>query len=155
MAKLERRTNALDRKLHSTSDTVGNFLVDGFHYLALFAIGGTIVWSAIMAFLDMAFAGGASIHDILLLFIYLELGAMVGIYFKTQHMPVRFLIYVAITALVRMLLDDVQQSHDPSMDILYVCGAILMLALANLVVRYSSFQFPNPAPRSESSSEHD
>ena len=39
----------------------------------------------------------------LLLFIYLEVGAMVGIYFKTNHMPVRFLIYVAITALTRHL----------------------------------------------------
>ncbi len=36
------------------------------------------------------------------LFIYLELGAMVGIYFKTNHMPVRFLIYIAITALTRL-----------------------------------------------------
>jgi phosphate starvation-inducible membrane PsiE len=150
MAQLERKTSALDDRLHNTSETVGNFLVDAFHYLALFAIGGTIVWSAVMAFLDMAFAGGASIHDILLLFIYLELGAMVGIYFKTQHMPVRFLIYVAITALVRMLLDDVQENHDPSTDIMYMSGAILLLALANLVVRYSSARFPNPAPKSES-----
>ena len=148
MSKLE-KTDALDRGLQRTADTVGNFLVDGFHYLALFAIGGTVVWSAVMAFLDMAQQGGASIHDILLLFIYLELGAMVGIYFKTQHMPVRFLIYVGITALVRMLVDDVQQSHEPHFEILYVCGAILMLALANLVVRFSSTYFPSPAPRNE------
>jgi phosphate starvation-inducible membrane PsiE len=32
----------------------------------------------------MGAAGLASISDILLLFIYLELGAMVGIYFKTN-----------------------------------------------------------------------
>jgi phosphate starvation-inducible membrane PsiE len=153
MAKLERRTNALDQKLHTASDSVGNFLVDSFHYLALFAIGGAIVWSAVMAFIEMVNAGGATIHDILLLFIYLELGAMVGIYFKTQHMPVRFLIYVAITALVRMLLDDVQENHDPSTDIMYMSGAILLLALANLVVRYSSARFPNPAPRQESEAE--
>ena len=148
MSKLE-KTDALDRGLRRTADTFGNILVDGFHYLALFAIGGAVVWSAVMAFVDMAHQGGASIHDILLLFIYLELGAMVGIYFKTQHMPVRFLIYVGITALVRMLVDDVQQSHDPNFDILYVCGAILMLALANLVVRFSSTYFPSPAPRSD------
>lgn len=48
--------------------------------------------------------GHIKIDDILLLFIYLELGAMVGIYFKTNHMPVRFLIYVAITALTRLLI---------------------------------------------------
>ena len=55
----------------------------------------------------MAQKGHASIDDILLLFIYLELGAMVGIYFKTNHMPVRFLIYVAMTALTRLLISDI------------------------------------------------
>ena len=54
----------------------------------------------------------ASIEDILLLFIYLELGAVVGIYFKTNHMPVRFLIYVAITALTRMLLEYLNNWHN-------------------------------------------
>lgn len=138
------KTHAMDRKLKDASDAVGNFLVDGFHYLALFAIGGAIVWSAGAAFLEMARQGGASMHDILLLFIYLELGAMVGIYFKTQHMPVRFLIYIGITALVRMLIDDIQADHDPDLEIIYVCGSILLLAIANLVVRYASNRFPAP-----------
>ena len=31
-----------------------------------------------------------------LLFIYLELGAMMGIYFKTERLPVLFLLYIAI-----------------------------------------------------------
>ena len=142
MARIE-KTNALDRKLRDAADAVGNILVDGFHYLALFAIGGAIVWSAVMAFIDMAMQGGASIHDILLLFIYLELGAMVGIYFKTQHMPTRFLIYIGITALVRMLLDDIQGEHDPSLDIIYISGAILLLAIANLIIRFGSNRFPS------------
>lgn len=37
-----------------------------------------------MEFLQMVEKGNISIDDILLLFIYLELGAMVGIYFKTN-----------------------------------------------------------------------
>lgn len=86
----------------------------------------------------------ATIDDILLLFIYLELGAMVGIYFKTNHMPVRFLIYVAITALTRLLIADIQHTHKPNMGIVMVCGAILLLALATLVVRYGSHRFPSP-----------
>src|SRR5262249_49917395 len=44
-----------------------HLLVDGFHYLALFAIGGSIVSSAAFAFVDMAGRGHASIADILLL----------------------------------------------------------------------------------------
>src|SRR5262245_15759548 len=94
------------------SNRFGGILVDAFHYLALFAIGGAIVWSAVYAFIGMTGKGHASIDDILLLFIYLELGAMVGIYFKTNHMPIRFLIYVAMTALTRLLISDVQAHHD-------------------------------------------
>lgn len=143
MARELQKTSALNKRLHQASDTVGNLLVDGFHYLALFAIGAAIVWSAIMAFVEMSAKGGASIHDILLLFIYLELGAMVGIYFKTNHMPTRFLIYVGITALVRMLLDDIQLDHDPDLNIVYISASILLLALANLVIRYGSNKFPS------------
>lgn len=129
--------------LNGVAEDLGHLLVDAFHYLALFAIGGTIVWSAVVAFLGMVEKGHAAIDDILLLFIYLELGAMVGIYFKTNHMPVRFLIYVAMTALTRLLISDVQAHHRPDMEIVLVSGAILLLALATLVIRYGSSRFPS------------
>ncbi len=131
------------KDIHDLADGVGNLLVDTFHYVALFAIGATIVWSAVAAFLAMTVKGLASIDDILLLFIYLELGAMVGIYFKTNHMPVRFLIYVAITALTRLLIMEVQQHQKPDLSVIYVTGAILILALATLVIRYGSNRFPS------------
>jgi phosphate starvation-inducible membrane PsiE len=124
-------------------DRLGKFLVDGFHYLALFAIGGAIVWSAVYSFIGMAAKGYASIDDILLLFIYLELGAMVGIYFKTNHMPVRFLIYVGITGLTRLLVGDIAIHHKLDWGIVMVSGSILLLAFANLVVRYGSARFPS------------
>src|ERR1700752_2810250 len=130
--------------MHAQVNRIGGVLVDAFHYLALFAIGGAIVWSAVHAFVVMAGKGHAGIDDILLLFIYLELGAMVGIYFKTNHMPVRFLIYVAITALTRMLIADVQENHlHPDVGIIVITGGILLLALAALVIRYASHRFPS------------
>ncbi len=107
-----------DQRTNSLAHGFGNLLVDSFHNLALFAIGGAIVWSAVTAFFAMMHKGGATIDDILLLFIYLELGAMVGIYFKTNHMPVRFLIYVAMTALTRMMISDIQAHHQPGVKIL-------------------------------------
>jgi protein PsiE len=137
------RVDTMNHRIHALADTLGKLVVDAFHYLGLFAIGGAIVWSAALAFLGMAANGHASIHDILLLFIYLELGAMVGIYFKTNHMPVRFLIYVAMTALTRLLIADVQAHDRPDMGIVLVSGAILLLALATLVIRYGSFKFPS------------
>ena len=132
-----------DQRTNSIAHGIGGLLVDSFHNLALFAIGGTIVWSAVHAFMVMMAKGAASIDDILLLFIYLELGAMVGIYFKTNHMPVRFLIYVAMTALTRMMISDIQVHHNPEVKILYIPAAILILALATLVVRYGSARFPS------------
>ena len=137
---------SLRQQLNRLSQDSGNLLVDAFHYLALFAIGATIVWSAVFAFIGMSGKGHASIDDILLLFIYLELGAMVGIYFKTNHMPVRFLIYVAITALTRMLIADIQHNHTPNTGILMISGGILLLAVANLVIRYGSAKFPSVEP---------
>ena len=138
-----KRTEAVNKRMNAFADAFGRLLVDLFHNLALFAIGGAIAWSAVVAFSAMAAKGHASIDDILLLFIYLELGAMVGIYFKTNHMPMRFLIYVAMTALTRLLIGDVQAHHRPDMGVVLVSGAILLLALATLVVRYGSFKFPS------------
>ena len=135
------------KRMSAVANVVGDLLVDAFHHLALFAIGGAIVWSAVVSFFGMAAKGHGTIDDILLLFIYLELGAMVGIYFKTNHMPVRFLIYVAMTALTRLLISDVQAHHDnpntADNSILVVSGAILVLALATLVIRFGSWKFPS------------
>jgi phosphate starvation-inducible membrane PsiE len=135
---------AARERIHRFSEIFGSLLVESFHFLALFGIGATIVWSAVYSFIGMTAKGHAPIDDILLLFIYLELGAMVGIYFKTTRMPVRFLIYVAITALTRLLLEDIQMQHKAAdWGILMVAGAILLLAVANLVVRYGSARFPS------------
>ncbi|MCP5084751.1 MAG: hypothetical protein GY948_23945 [Alphaproteobacteria bacterium] len=90
--------------------------------------------------------GTASVEDLLLLFIYLEIGAMVGIYFKTNHMPVRFLIYVAITALTRHLVGFVNSHHKPEVDILIVAGGIFVLAASVLALRYGSYRFPSNRP---------
>ena len=68
---------------------------------------------------------------------------MVGIYFKTNHMPVRFLIYVAITALTRLMISDISHHNDPGMGVVYISIAILLLALAVLVVRFGSSRYPS------------
>lgn|SRR5690554_3846091 len=128
--------------MHKVADSLGNLLVEGFHYVALFAIGVVTAWGAVMAFVGMVGKGYVSVDDILLLFIYLELAAMVGIYFKTNHMPIRFMIYVAITALTRLLISDISHNHVPSWGVVKVSGAILLLAFAVLVVRYASARFP-------------
>lgn len=122
-------------------DEAGNFLVGIFHRLALFGIGAATVWAAGVTFIELFEKTHASITDILLLFIYLELGAMVGIYFKTNHMPVRFLLYIAITALTRHMVDIMSHIPIHIMEMLSVAGAILIVAISVLVVRYTSYKF--------------
>lgn len=128
-----------DTKLSRAVENIGDYLVEGFHLIALFVIGGTIVWSAIYEYMGIVRQGHASLQDILVLFIYLELGAMVGIYFKTNRLPVRFLLYIGITVLTRSLVIDVEaeQSHI----LLVITAAILMLALAIVVLGYGSSRF--------------
>ncbi len=118
---------------------IGNQLVDGFHLLALFVIGGTIVWSAAHAYIGMVEQGSAALQDILLLFIYLELGTMVGIHFKTHRLPVQFLLYVAITALTRLLIIEIKTMSDPR--IAFITGAIVVLTLAVLTLRIGESRF--------------
>jgi phosphate starvation-inducible membrane PsiE len=134
----------LDRRMLSFVDPLGRLLADGFHILALFAIGGATVWAAAVAFRVMVDKGSASIEDLLLLFIYLEIGSMVGIYFRTNHMPVRFLLYVGITALTRHLIVFVQHETAADLGVLILASAILILALAVLVIRFTSNRFPSP-----------
>jgi phosphate starvation-inducible membrane PsiE len=133
-------------------NTLGAHAVKLFHYLALFVIGAATVWSGVFAFWGMVGKGAASIHDLLLLFIYLELGAMVGIYFTTNHMPVRFLIYIAITALTRHMVEIISEGHALEIGMLWVTLSIFLLALANLVIRFASARYPSAlrAPAFES-----
>ena len=124
-------------------DKVGHTLVDIFHRLALFGIGAATVWAAGWTFAEMFQKHHATVGDLLLMFIYLEIGAMVGIYFKTNHMPVRFLLYIAITALTRHMVDIM--SHQPInvVEMMAVAGSTFVIAISVLVIRYTSAKYPN------------
>ena len=131
----------MKKQLHDL-DILGNFLVGLFHRIALFAIGAATVYAAGFSFMEMFNKHHASIQDLLLLFIYLEIGAMVGIYFKTNHMPVRFLIYIAITALTRHLVDLV--THPSNIWELVAIGCTtLVLTLSVLIIRMASNKYPS------------
>lgn len=99
----------------------------------------TLVASASEVML-MVSAGTVTLSDLLLLFLYLEILAMVGVYFQSGQMPVRFPIYIAIVALARYLVLDMK-----SLDIwrmLGVTASVLLLAIAVLVIRYGHARFP-------------
>lgn len=124
-------------------DNAGNMLVDVFHRLALFAIGAATVWAASWTFFEMFQKHHAEVSDLLLMFIYLEIGAMVGIYFRTNHMPVRFLLYIAITALTRHMVDIMSHLPIKIDEMLAVAGSTFIIAVSVLVIRFTSARFPS------------
>jgi phosphate starvation-inducible membrane PsiE len=119
---------------------LGDFAVEAFHIIGLFVIGGTIVWTAIHTYLiDIMSKPYATLDDILLLFIYLELGAMVGIFFRTHRLPVIFLLFISMTALTRYLAIDLKAFDNQK--IITIVSAILLLSLATLILRFSEKRF--------------
>ena len=124
-------------------DQLGNVCVGIFHRIALFGIGAATVWAAGWTFLELFQKHHASIQDLLLLYIYLEIGAMVGIYFKTNHMPVRFLLYIAITALTRHMVDIMSHVPININEMLAVGATTLAIAIAIFIIRYTSTKFSN------------
>ena len=81
-----------------------------------------------------------TLADLLLLFIYLEVLAMVAMYLDSGKLPVRMPLYIAIVALARYLILDMKSLETWRM--LGVAGAVLLIALAILVIRYGHTRFP-------------
>jgi len=113
--------------------SVGIFLSEVFHLFLLFVAGIAVLWAAVAEIIHVMKLGGPALKDILMLFIFIELGAMIAIYFKTNRLSVRFLIYVAITALTRLLVIDIKAMDNYT--ILTVTGAIVMLTASIFVLR--------------------
>ena len=78
--------------------------------------------------------------DLLLLFIYLEVLAMVSIYLESGQLPVRIPLYIAIVALARYLILDMKNMDNWRM--LGIAGAALVLALTVFVIRYGHIRYP-------------
>jgi len=89
---------------------------------------------------SMISARVVTLADLLLLFIYLEVLAMVAIYLNSGKLPVRMPLYIAIVALARYLILDMKNLDTWRM--LGIAGAVLIVAIAVLVIRYGHSKFP-------------
>jgi protein PsiE len=85
-------------------------------------------------------AGVVTLADLLQLFLYLEVLAMVALYFQSGKLPVRFPVYIAIVALARYLVLDMKSLDEWRM--LGVTASILLLAVAVLAIRYGHVRYP-------------
>jgi len=96
---------------------------------------------------QMLIARQVLVQDILLLFIYLEILTMVGMYFKSGKLPLRYPIYIAIVAIARYVIIGMKQLD--GWTILAFAAAILVLALAVVTIRYGQVKLPYPEYRDD------
>lgn len=115
--------------------------LDVFETMGLVVITVATMIAGVFEVMHMFEAGTVTLGDLLLMFLYLEILAMVGVYFSSGQMPVRFPIYIAIVALVRYLVLDMKTLEMDRM--LGIAAAVLLLALAVLVIRYGHSRFPH------------
>ena len=82
--------------------------------------------------------GAISLTDLLLLFIYAEVLCMVAGFYKSQKIPITIPIFIAITALCRLII--LQGKGISTVDLIYESGAVLLLSLSALVIRWNLVQ---------------
>ena len=75
-----------------------------------------------------------NLPDLLLLFIYLEVIGMVTSYWRTQTIRLTYPLFIAITALSRLIILQ-KKDIDPS-TLVYEAGAILLLAIAIVILKF-------------------
>ena len=75
-----------------------------------------------------------TLADLLLLFLYLEVLAMVRVFWESQSIQITLPLFIAITALSRFIILQ-GKSINPEI-LVYEAGAILLIAFAILVLRF-------------------
>ena len=118
----------------------------GYNVLVIFEDVGLLV-IAISTIIAMGFeiwvminAMKVTLADLLLLFIYLEVLAMVGIYLKSGKLPVRMPLYIAIVAIARYMILDMKNLD--TLRMLGLAGAVLIITISILAIRYGHTKFP-------------
>ena len=74
--------------------------------------------------------------DLLLLFIYTEVLGMVGVFYKSNKIPITLPLFIAITALSRMII--LQGKGSDPQNLIYESAAVLLLAISCLIIRQPS-----------------
>ena len=108
--------------------------------IGLFIIAIATVIAMGFEILSMIELKTVTLADLLLLFIYLEVLAMISIYLDSGKLPVRMPLYIAIVALARYMILDMKNLD--TWRLLGIAGAVFILAATILIIRYGHMKFP-------------
>lgn len=132
----------MDIRSH-TLDRIRKFFSGGLdivEFAGLLVIAFATTVAIYQEILVMLGAQKVTLADLLLMFLYLEVLAMIGQYFRSGHIPVRYPLYIAMVALARYMILDVKDMNEWRM--LAVAGAIFLLTIAVLAIRFGHVKFP-------------
>ena len=114
-----------------------------FHLLeAVLSVAITLatVWAMVEEFVHIYVQKRVALDDILLMFIYLEVLAMVGQFVMNGKIPVRYPIYIAMMAIARYITLGMKELD--SVMIVWLSLAAFILAAATLVIRVGHHYWP-------------
>ena len=112
------------------------FLIKTTERLLLICIAIATVCATVIEISTLIIDREVELADLLLLFIYTEVLGMGGVFYRSGSIPITLPLFIAITALSRMII--LQGKGSDPQNLLYEAGAILMLAIAVLIIRQRS-----------------
>ena len=102
----------------------------------IFILTGTVVAFG-FEINEMYKAQRVTLADLLLMFIYIEVIGMIGVFWESKTIRITYPLLIAITALSRLII--LQDKDSASINLIYQGAAIMLLALSVffLTLRYS------------------
>ena len=100
----------------------------------LAAIAVLTIIATVQEIYKIFLSGQVNLADLLLLFIYTEVLGMIGVFYSSNRIPITLPLFIAMTAISRLMI--LQGKDMEASTLLYEAGAILILSLACLVVRF-------------------
>jgi protein PsiE len=124
----------MDLQKHKTPNALVSGLIHQTENAFLLLIGLFTVAAMFQEIMVIVEGRIVALKDLLLMFIYVEVLAMVGVYYDSKKIPITLPLFIAITALARLVI--LQGKDQPPVNLLYESGAILLLAIASVVITY-------------------
>lgn len=109
-------------------------IVKAIEKILLATIAVLTIVATVQEILQIYSIGKVTLADLLLLFIYTEVLGMIGVFYASNRIPITLPLFIAMTAISRLII--LQGKGMDASVLLYEAGAILIIAIACLVVRY-------------------
>jgi protein PsiE len=104
--------------------------------ILLVVIAAATIFATCQEIFNLIQIRSVQLADLLLLFIYTEVLGMVGVFYKSNRIPITLPLFIAITALSRMII--LQGKGSDPQNLIYESAAVLLLAISCLIIRQPS-----------------